>query len=61
MKCSLISLLSSLSVDEDECRYGGVKCHECNNLEGGFECVCRDGYYHSSAAATCYGEDPLPF
>ena len=44
----------------NECRSGGNNCHECNNLPGGYECVCRDGYYHSAAAATCYGENALP-
>ena len=50
-----LSLSLSLSVDEDECRYGN-QCHECVNYPGGFECMCRDGYYHSPAAGTCYGE-----
>ena len=53
------SLCPSLSLDRNECL--SVTCHECNNLPGGYECVCRDGYYHSAAAATCYGESHLPF
>lgn len=39
--------------DINECRFS--LCHQCENLPGTFKCTCRDGYYHSPAANTCYG------
>ena len=56
-----LSLLCFLfpSVDVNECldiERTSTDCHHCTNLPGGFVCDCRDGYYHSAAAQTCYGE-----
>ena len=41
--------------DKNECL--NSRCHECANLPGGFECQCREGYYHSNSANTCFGKE----
>ena len=43
--CSLsftFHLSLSLSLDNSECESNN--CHQCRNLRGGHECICRDGY-----------------
>ena len=58
---SLSLSLFFLTADINECPYverAFPDCHQCNNLPGGFACDCRDGYYLSAAALTCYGEYP---
>ena len=44
------------NTDVDECEDDAKTCHQCMNFNGGFDCGCNDGYYHSPAAGTCYGE-----
>ena len=44
------------NTDVNECEDDTRTCHNCRNFVGGFDCGCNDGYYHSPAAQTCYGE-----
>ena len=44
------------NTDVNECKDDTRTCHNCTNFVGGFDCGCNDGYYHSPAAQTCYGE-----
>ena len=43
-------------IDECQANQRNSRCHSCINMPGSFQCDCRDGYYHSFAANTCFGE-----
>lgn len=55
----MLFLTLCLSADQNECESSNVRCHECTNFVGGFNCMCNDGYYHSASAYTCYGESKV--
>ena len=51
--------MGSSCVDEDECSENSQLCAnhtntECRNTFGGFECVCKIGFYKNGSA--CVGE-----
>ena len=54
-KYSLISFHTF--VDVDECSNNYHSCsHHCNNLPGGYNCYCNDGYYLLSNGNECQGK-----
>ncbi len=43
-----------LSIDIDECEASNGGCgHNCTNLEGSYECSCREGYELNEDLLTC--------
>ena len=46
--------------DIEECKNGLHNCdHICNELIGGFQCACNDGYELGSDNGTCAGKNFL--
>ena len=44
---------SQLCIDDNECTLGSHNCHSqaiCLNIDGGFECLCVDGYLGNGTA-----------
>ena len=46
----------NMPVDIDECNstYHGCS-HQCNNVPGGYNCNCNEGYYLQSNGRECQG------
>ncbi|XP_064384766.1 tolloid-like protein 1 isoform X4 [Halichondria panicea] len=42
------------TIDINECGGQSNRCHTCTNLDGSYRCECKNGYYHSPAASTCF-------
>lgn len=40
-------------VDIDECAIGNTGCQYCKNVNGGFECICPDGFDLADDERTC--------
>ena len=51
---SITYIFKSLYIDIDECVTGAYECKQfCNNMVGGYNCSCSDGYYLGHSGFDC--------
>ena len=49
-------IYTDVPVDINECDSNYHECsHMCENLQGGYNCKCRDGYYLEQDGRQCEG------
>lgn len=44
---------SNNCIDIDECAEGNTGCEYCQNINGGFQCTCPDGFELNDDGKTC--------
>ncbi len=52
----LTHMLMRVVTDLDECALGYCGIHGCNNTEGGYTCMCLDGYLPDNDDHVCTGK-----
>ncbi len=52
----LMQIFLRVVTDVDECDLGYCGIHGCNNTEGGYTCLCLDGYLPDSDDHVCTGK-----